>query len=53
MNKTPCDTLIRNGQVITIDSERRIYRPGAVAVTGSRIVEVGPGRRPAKPLRSQ
>ena len=41
MNKTPCDTLIRNGQVITIDSERRIYRPGAVAVAGSRIVEVG------------
>ena len=42
MNKTRCDTLIRNGQVITIDSERRIYRPGAVAVTGSRIVDVGP-----------
>ena len=42
MNKRACDVLIRNGQVITIDSERRIYRPGAVAVTGSRIVEVGP-----------
>ncbi len=42
MNKRACDTLIRSGQVITIDSERRIYRPGAVAVTGSRIVEVGP-----------
>ena len=42
MNKTPCDVLIRNGQVITIDSERRIYRQGAVAVAGSRIVEVGP-----------
>lgn len=36
-----CDLLIRNGQVITMDSERRIYRPGAVAITGSRIVEVG------------
>ena len=49
MNKSACDILIRNGQIITIDSERRIYRPGAVAVTGPRIVEVGPdadlGRR--------
>ena len=42
MNKSACDILIRNGQVITVDSERRIYRPGAVAITGSRIVEVGP-----------
>ena len=42
MKQTPCDILIRNGQVITIDSERRIYRPGAVAINGSRIVEVGP-----------
>ncbi len=41
MNKTPCDTLIRNGQVITMDGGRRIFRRGAVAVTGSRIVEVG------------
>ncbi len=41
MNRSTCDVLIRNGQVITMDSERRIYRPGAVAITGSRIVEVG------------
>ena len=41
MNKSTCDLLIRNGQIITMDSERRIYRPGAVAITGSRIVEVG------------
>ena len=41
MNNNTCDILIRNGQVITIDPERRIYRPGAVAVTGSRILEVG------------
>ena len=42
MNKSACDILIRNGQVITMDSERRVYRPGALAITGSRIVEVGP-----------
>lgn len=41
MNRSTCDILIRNGQVITMASERRIYRQGAVAVTGSRIVEVG------------
>ena len=41
MNKSICDILIHNGLVITIDAERRIYRPGAVAITGSRIVEVG------------
>ncbi len=41
MNKSACDILIHNGQIITMDSERRIYRPGAVAITGSRILEVG------------
>ena len=41
MNKSTCDILIHNGQIITMDSERRIYRPGSVAVTGPRIVEVG------------
>ena len=41
MNKTTCDILIRNGQVISMDTERRIYSSGAVAITGSRIVEVG------------
>lgn len=41
MNRSTCDILIRNGQIITMDSERRIYRSGAVAITGSRIVEVG------------
>ena len=41
MNRSTCDILIHNGQIITMDSERRIYRPGAVAITGSRIVDVG------------
>ena len=41
MNRSTCDILIRNGQIITMDSERRIYPSGAVAITGSRIVEVG------------
>ena len=41
MNKSPCDILIRNGQVVTMDAARAIFRPGAVAITGSRILEVG------------
>ena len=41
MNKSTCDILIHNGQILTMDSERRIYRPGAMAITGSRIIEVG------------
>ena len=40
-NGHACDLLIRNGQIVTMDSERRIYRPGAVAIDGSRVVDVG------------
>ena len=41
MTKSTCDILIHNGQILSMDSERRIYRPGAVAITGSRITDVG------------
>ena len=41
MGRTTCDVLIYNGQIITMDPERRIYRSGAVAVTGTSILEVG------------
>lgn len=40
-NRRSCDLLVRNGQIIAMDAERRIYRSGAVAIAGSRIVEVG------------
>ena len=39
-----CDILVRNGYVISMDAERRIFAPGAVAITGSRITAVGPER---------
>ncbi len=35
------DLLIRGGMVLTMNSARQVYRRGAVAVDGSRIVEVG------------
>ena len=41
MNKSPCDILICNGQIVTMDAARAIYSPGAVAITGSRILDVG------------
>ena len=36
------DLIIRNGYVVTMNPGRQIYADGAVAVEGSRIVEVGP-----------
>jgi 5-methylthioadenosine/S-adenosylhomocysteine deaminase len=36
------DLLITGGSVVTMDSSRRILEPGYVAVSGSRIVSVGP-----------
>ena len=53
MNAVPeCDLLVRNAYVITQDEQRRVYPSGAVAITGRRIVAVGPdaevGRYSAK-----
>lgn len=41
---TACDLIIDNGCVLTLDGERRIHAPGAVAVRGREIVAVGPER---------
>lgn len=37
-----CDLLVRNAYVITLDEQRRVYPKGAVAISGRRIVAVGP-----------
>ncbi|MFI5198414.1 MAG: amidohydrolase family protein [Thermoanaerobaculia bacterium] len=39
--KSSCDTLITAGHVITMDAADGIFSPGAVAITGGRIVAVG------------
>lgn len=36
-----CDLLLTGGTVVAMDDERRVLDPGAVAVTGERIVAVG------------
>ena len=36
-----CDILLTNGSVVTVDDERRVLEPGAVAVSGNRIAAVG------------
>src|SRR5438445_9062905 len=36
-----CDLLLTGAAVVTVDDERRVIDPGAVAVEGDRIVRVG------------
>jgi 5-methylthioadenosine/S-adenosylhomocysteine deaminase len=36
-----CDLLLTGGSVITVDDDRRVLEPGAVAIAGERIVAVG------------
>lgn len=36
-----CDLLLTNGVLVTLDAERRIIDPGAVAIVGDRIAAVG------------
>jgi 5-methylthioadenosine/S-adenosylhomocysteine deaminase len=37
-----CDLLLTGGSVVTVDDDRSVFDPGAVAITGSRIDSVGP-----------
>ncbi|MFC9897514.1 amidohydrolase family protein [Nocardia sp. NPDC127579] len=37
-----CDLLLTGGTVLTVDDARTVHQPGAVAITGTRIVAVGP-----------
>ncbi len=48
-----CDLLIANGTVVTMDPERRVLAKGAVAVTGRRIVAVGPERSILRSYRAR
>lgn len=36
-----CDLLLTGGSVVTLDEERRVLEPGAVAISGDRILAVG------------
>src|ERR671930_2088393 len=36
-----CDLLLSGGAVVTVDDDRRVLEPGAVAIAGDRIVAVG------------
>ena len=40
-----CDLLLTGGSVITMDDERQVLEPGAVAIMGDRIVDVGAADR--------
>lgn len=49
------DTLIAGATVITMDTDRRVIRDGAIAIAGDRIVAVGPRAEvePAYPARER
>jgi 5-methylthioadenosine/S-adenosylhomocysteine deaminase len=40
----PCDLLIRNGYVVSMDERRRIFPNGTIAIDGRNIVAIGPDR---------
>lgn len=42
VRRLPVDLLIRHAWIVTLDAERRVYRDGAIAIVGDRIVAVGP-----------
>lgn len=50
---TRCDLLITNGTVITMDAERRVLARGAIAVSGRRIIAVGPERSILRAYRAR
>src|ERR1700742_4263597 len=52
VKQSECDLLVTNAFVITMDPERRMYPRGAVAITGGRIVDVGPADRLAPAFRT-
>lgn len=41
---TPCDLIVRNGYLLTMDAKRRIFPHGSIAISGSRIVGIGTDR---------
>ena len=41
MTRAHCDLLVRNAQVVTMNAQRTIYEPGAIAVEGARIKGFG------------
>ena len=40
--REPCDLVIRNGYVLTLDAQRTVYPAGSVAIRDREIVGVGP-----------
>lgn len=43
MIENSCDLLLTGGVVITVDDERRVLDPGAIAIKGDEIIAVGTG----------
>lgn len=41
-SRSSCDLLLKGGQVVTVDDDRRVIDGGSVAIVGDRIAAVGP-----------
>ncbi|MBN1642357.1 MAG: amidohydrolase family protein [Anaerolineae bacterium] len=52
MSQRQVDHLFTGGTVVTMDGEWRIYKPGAVAISGTEIVAVGPDAEVAAGVRA-
>jgi 5-methylthioadenosine/S-adenosylhomocysteine deaminase len=39
--KNPCDIIVRNGCILTLDADRTVYADGAIAIRGNAIAAVG------------
>lgn len=50
---TPAELMIRHGNILTMDSARRILPDGAIAVSDGRITAVGPDREVAPRFEAQ
>lgn len=46
-----CDLMVTHGYVLSMDAQRTVYPDGAVAITGTRIVGIGPMREMVQRFR--
>jgi cytosine/adenosine deaminase-related metal-dependent hydrolase len=50
--RQPCDLIIKNATVFTMDKARRVLAPGSIAITGPKIVAVGTDAEVADAFRA-
>ena len=51
-DRQPADILLTHGRIVTMDSQRRILRDGAIAIANGRILAAGPSREVAPAVQA-